>query len=29
VIAVVWQFQVRPGKQDEFEQVFGDVLLLL
>jgi hypothetical protein len=23
VIAVVWQFQVRPGKQREFEQFYG------
>jgi len=23
VIAVVWQFQVRPGKQKEFERVYG------
>jgi quinol monooxygenase YgiN len=23
VIAVVWQFQVKPGKQQEFERFFG------
>jgi heme-degrading monooxygenase HmoA len=23
VIAVVWQFQVKPGKQKEFEQFYG------
>jgi quinol monooxygenase YgiN len=23
VIAVVWQFQVKPGKQQEFERVYG------
>jgi quinol monooxygenase YgiN len=23
VIAVVWQFQVKPGKQQEFEQFYG------
>jgi quinol monooxygenase YgiN len=23
VIAVVWQFQIKPGKQQEFEQFYG------